>query len=195
MALNLTKKTGAAAPALAPATETPAGLDALPAADPKFDPSSNPIVAKVLGADVPGVIVPESDFDDPLIAPLNANGRKLIEVGLAVIPVKGGVALFNPAVVKLEEAQAYADSPKINQLFPVWREVLGQEGAAPGPGGGATASPAAGSMAGAPPQAPSAQKATAAARSRATAMPAMPNTRKAAPAAGSLLNSFTQPVV
>ena len=181
--LSIKPKTGAT-----PAATPPD----LPLADPSFDPTANPVVAKVLNAEVAGVTVPQEDFDDPLIAPLNANGRALVQAGLGVVPTKSGVAIYNPAVVKPEEAAQYANDAKVDQLFPNWRSVV--QGAPV-----TTQAPAGGKMpsmgASTPPQAPQAQRATATARSKAATSDALPNTKKVVPAGGSLINSMIRDVV
>lgn len=189
MALNLTPKKNAGAPA--PATEPE-----LPSADPNFDPASNPLAAKILNADVAGVSIPAEDFEDPTIAPLSDNGKALMKAGLALVPLDGGgVVLYNPNVVKPAEAKEYAASEGVEQLFPNWRTVAGDGAQAPA----GEAPKLGGAMGGggpmSPPQAPQAQRATATARNRAQAADSLPNTRKAVPAGGSILNRVMQDVV
>ena len=189
MALNLTPKKNAA--------PTAGAAPELPLADPKFDPTSNPVAQKVLEAEVAGVSIPAEDFEDPTIAPLSDNGKALIDAGLALIPLpSGGVALYNPSVVKPEEAKQYAASEGVEKLFPNWRSVA--DGASQAPAG-AAGKPGSVPMGGggpmSPTQAPQAQRATASARSRAQAADSIPNTRKAVPAGGSILNRVMQDVV
>lgn len=186
MALNLKPKSQAAA------TPQADPLQDIPLEDPNFDPKTNPVVAKVLNAEVAGVTVPQEDFEDPLIAPLNANGRALVQAGLGVVPTKSGVAIYNPAVVKPEEAAQYANDAKVDQLFPNWRSVIqGAVGAMEPPAGGKI--PSMGTST--PPQAPQAQRVTATARNKAATANALPNTKKAVPAGGSLINSLIRGVV
>lgn len=116
-------------------------------ADPSYDPETNPIVASIVSADVPGVTYTREDLKRPDLAKVAANARKLAKslgLGIYQSPKTGVGALFNTQVFKLEEIRAADIAGKLQQLLPPVSKFPPAGGAAP------TAAPVA-PQAGSPP--------------------------------------------
>lgn len=157
--------------------------ESLPLADATFDPSSTPFVSKVANSEVPGVTFTLADLKSPEVAPVVANSRALLKVGLGVYtnPKKGIAALFNPEVITLEELKKVDAAGKLDQILVPYSKLSGAGPAKVAPE--STAPPT--QMAGAPVSPLSRGAQTAAAKSRLT-----PASKQKAPGGGSLLNSL-----
>lgn len=118
----------------APGDSEEAQLGILGDADPSYDPETNPIVASIVSADVPGVTYTREDLKRPDLAKVAANARKLAKslgLGIYQSPKTGVGALFNTQVFKLEEIRAADVAGKLQQLLPPVSKFPPAGGAAP----------------------------------------------------------------
>lgn len=185
-----------------------AEIDKLPQADPNFDPKSSPIVSAVAGADVPGVVFTPDDLKNPQVAPLAANARSLLNVGLGVYGMKDGrKALFNPQVVTPEEVQKLDAAGKLDQILVPFSKV-GKSGAGAGsattpdknseqPSATAGAGQGPAQVGPAEPMGPTmpAGAASKLATARVNSMKSSGSPSPSAPAAGGILGRMLKPVV
>lgn len=178
-----------AEPAESPAAGTP-DLSKIPLEDPSYDPNSDPVIGPVANADIPGVILTESDLTRPELAGLAKNGRAIFEkTPVSLYRGKSGIVFFNEGVVKEDEVRKLDAAGQLERVFVPLDEVLSggasPEAGTPDPGSlpaiGGVPSPSAG-----------AQTKMAGARARATTQPNLPPTRQPVPGGGSLLNQFVR---
>lgn len=152
-------------------------------ADPDYDPESNPIIAAISSAEIPGVTYTREDLKRPDLAKIAANARKLAKsLGLNIYqnPKTGVGALFNPVAFRMEEIKAADVAGKLQQLLPPVSKFPPTGGAAPT----ASAAPAA-LQAGSPPLSRGSQ--TALTKSRLSKLSEDPRY----PGAGGILASMT----
>lgn len=95
------------------------GSEELPLADDSFDPADAPFIQAVTNADVPGVLFTVADLKRPEVAPYVANSRKIPSLGLGIYtnPTKKIAALFNPAVITLEELKKVDAAGKLDKVL------------------------------------------------------------------------------
>ncbi len=79
---------------------------------------SNPVVAAVLNADVPGVTASPEDFNRPEVKFLGANNKQLLDLGLGLYRSKDkSVSLFNPGILRANEVEKLDQHGKLRDFF------------------------------------------------------------------------------
>lgn len=156
----------------------------LPLADASYDPTTSPVVASVLSAEVPGVLFTLEDLKSPDVAPVVANARALPGKGLGVYtnPEKKLAALFNPEVITMEELKAVDKAGKLDKILVPYSQ-LGKKSTALASGAPPT-EPAPAPILATPVPPPSRGAQTAAARK------ANSPQKQKTPGAGSFINSL-----
>jgi len=101
---------------------------------------SNPVVAAVLNADVPGVTMTRADFGRPEVKFLGQNQKQLLDFGVGLYRSKDdAISMFNPGVLKPGEVENLDKHGKLGDFFVPISQFLGAgpkpEGEVPAAGG------------------------------------------------------------